>query len=137
MLHLDINRRTDFLVQKISEINPQRIITIALPFLSLHPTTALLSSVGTALYQLYSSSPTKEGDAWEKFVPVVASIGLSIIFPKGQMVLSGYFFFAEHGKALFTNVFEGRVREAGGSLLQISNHALYIASAHYGTPAWA
>ena len=127
------NRLPDFIFKSVANLNSQRIISLALPLLSLNPVTAQLSSIGIGLYQCHSmwmnkDAKTFSGYKWVDIALLASSIALSIYFPMIQLALSSGVFFLTHGYQLITK--DSRKQTA----LQMTQHAVHLASLYYRTP---
>src|SRR5690242_11630305 len=95
---INANRRSDFILKNFSDLNSQRIISIALPFLALNAKTSALSSVGVGLYQCYTlwnATPdqTTTGHKALDAALLVSSAALGYFFPLHQLLFSSGLFF--------------------------------------------
>ncbi len=116
---INVNKRPDFISKQFADLNAQRIISIALPFLSLHSKTARISSLAIGAYQFYSAN------TWSERALLVSSTALGHFCPLGQLALSS--------SAVLYKCYQDPELK---SLLQITSQAIHIASIYYGTPAW-
>jgi hypothetical protein len=132
---INSNNRSDFIFKSFSDLNGQRIISIALPFLALNSKTAALSSVGVGFYQCYTlwkTTPDKTttGRKWADAVLLVSSAALGTLFPKCQLIFSSGVFFSTHlYKLLATD-------NRPTTVLQIIHQAIHLSSIYHKTPAW-
>ncbi len=129
---IDENKRSDFIFQSFSNLNGQRIVSIALPFLALNSKTAALSSFGVGFYQCYTlwnTTPDKTttGSKWGDAALLVTTATLGYFFPVHQLIFSNGVFFATHLYKLIIK------RE--NTALQIIHQAIHVSSIYYGTPA--
>ncbi|HEX4840283.1 MAG TPA: hypothetical protein VFU89_07585 [Rhabdochlamydiaceae bacterium] len=127
------NRLPDFIFKSVANLNSQRIISLALPLLSLNPITAQLSSIGIGLYQCHSMWMNKDaktftGYKWADTALLASSIALSFYFPMIQLAFSSGAFFLTHGYQLITK----KSKEL--TALQMAQHAVHLASLCYRTP---
>jgi gamma-glutamyl-gamma-aminobutyrate hydrolase PuuD/uncharacterized protein YjbI with pentapeptide repeats len=116
------------------ELNIQRILSIALPFLALNSTTARISSIGVGFYQCYTlwntpSSQMTMGYKWANGALLVSSTALGYFFPLHQLALSSGVFFGTHLYRLYAN------DNRSMTLLQIAQQTLHLSSLYYNTPA--
>ncbi len=116
---INANKRPDFISKQFADLNAQRIISIALPFLSLHSKTARISSLAIGAYQLYNAN------TWSDRALLVSSTALGYFCPLGQLALSS--------SAVLYKCYQDPELK---SLLQVTSQAIHIASIYYGTPAW-
>ncbi|HEX4838820.1 MAG TPA: hypothetical protein VFU89_00065, partial [Rhabdochlamydiaceae bacterium] len=127
------NRLPDFISKSVANLNSQRIISLALPLLSLNPITARVSSVGVGLYHCYSMWTNKDaktfsGSKWTDIALLASSIALSVYFPMLQLVFSSGVFFGTHVYKLLKEA------SPGLTALQMTQHAVHLASLYYRTP---
>lgn len=127
------NRLPDFISKSVANLNSPRIISLALPLLSLNPITAQVSSISVGLYHCYSmwtneNAKTFSGSKWADTVLFASSIALSVYFPMLQLAFSSGMFFGTHVYKL--------LKEDSPRLtaLQIAQHAVHLASLYYRTP---
>ncbi len=134
---IDSNNQCDKVIQSIAELNSQRVISILLPFLSLHSKTASAASHIARAYQLgsiwmgeASSRPTYDKSI--DTLKLAGSVATSILFPSGQLVYSSIILFLEQAQKFS----RGDRREKASSLYQIASQTVHLASIYYGTPKW-
>jgi len=132
---IDANKRSDFIFKNFSDLNAQRIISIALPFLALNSKTAAISSVGVGVYQCYTlwnTTPDKTttGRKWADAALLVSSAALGSLFPKHQLIFSNAVFFSTHLYKLLAS--DNRPT----TLLQIIHQAIHLSSIYHKTPVW-
>jgi hypothetical protein len=135
---INFNSRTDFILKEIQDLHPQRYILIALPFLALHPTTAMISCIGIGAHRCYSlwnapSSETMTGNKWTEGAFLVSIAVFGHFCPLTKLALSSAVFFWTHvGKLYHANGWYNK----SIVLLQIGSQATYVASTYYGTQAF-
>ena len=130
---INSNRLPDFISKSVANLNSQRIISLALPLLSLNPITARVSSVGVGLYQCYSMWTNKDvktfsGSKWADTALLASSITLSVFFPMLQLGFSSGVFFGTYVYKLL------KEDSPGLTALQMTQHAVHLASLYYRTP---
>ncbi|MGD0664965.1 MAG: hypothetical protein ABSA17_04465, partial [Rhabdochlamydiaceae bacterium] len=134
---INSNNQCDKVIQSIAELNSQRVISILLPFLSLHSKIASAASHIARAYQLgsiwmgeASSRPTYDKSI--DTLKLAGSVATSILFPSGQLLYSSIVFFIEQAQKFS----EGGNWDKAESLYQISSQIVHLASIYYGTPKW-
>src|ERR1700681_922647 len=87
---IEPNNRLNLIIKSFADLNSQRIVIIALPFLALNPTTALLSSIGYQGYTLWNTTAdqTTTGNKWTEAALLVGDKALKVLFPVPHLVLS-------------------------------------------------
>ncbi len=135
---VDINNIPNYIFKAFAELNTQRVVVIALPFLALHSKTAMVSSIGIGCYQVYTlwtTTPDKTttGNKWTEAALLTSTTALSYFFPGAQFILSNGVSFAVHSYRL---VKDDSWQKRGKTLYQIAQQAIYISSINYGTSGW-
>lgn len=115
---------SNYIAGQFSEMGRDRLVKVALPFLSLNKTTASLSSIGFSAYELYHS-----GDILD-----VTSVAFGILFPKEKFVLTTAKFSVDQLEKLQNHFNNYEWEECATILLQIAQKALYVTSYFYQTP---
>ncbi len=133
--NIDLNKRTDFIIQSFGAINPHKIVTFALPFLSLNRTASIGASIGLGIYEC-SVHPSAPRGHWVQIALTVSSAALSIFCPTGQLLLSNTLFVLAHTNHFIDHLKQRKWQECGIICLKIMHQAVYLASIYYGTPAW-
>lgn len=133
-----LNNRPNLILKSFADLNAQRIVLIALPFLAFNPTTALVSAIGIGCYQGYTlwtstADKTTTGNKWTEAALLVSSTALSYFCPLAQVVLSNGVSFAVSGYRLWT---ADNWLNRGQILLQVSHQSVHLASMYYGTAGW-
>ncbi len=143
-IKLNLNRRSDFIIQKVGTFDASRLLSIALPFASLNATTSKVASIGALGYQCYtifqqkddSSSPDKTIGKWPQLALLASSVAFGIFCPTGQLVFSSGAFFLTHTIQLKSQLQQREWKQSGKTVLQIAHQAIHLASVYYGTPAY-
>lgn len=139
---IDSNRRADPVLNKTNYVSSEtikRVVSLALPFVSLNPKTGSIVSVGmgihhswnilTDLAQCYRERNWGEcGKHAFLLTVVVSSTGLAIIFPIGQFVITNSFQCATHMYHLARHLSQREWKEAGKDTLRLLHVSIYIAS---------
>jgi gamma-glutamyl-gamma-aminobutyrate hydrolase PuuD/uncharacterized protein YjbI with pentapeptide repeats len=139
MTHIvDFNNVSNYALKSFAELNTQRVVMIALPFLALNSKTAMISGIGIGCYQFYSllrttADKTTTGNKWTEGALLASSTVLSYFFPGAQFILSNGVSFAVHTYQL---VYADSWQKQGKTVYQIAQQAIYISSIYYGTAAW-
>ena len=135
---IDLNNRPNLILKSFADLNAQRVVLIALPFLALNPTTALVSSLGISFYQgitlwTTTADKTTTGNKWTEAALLISSTALSYFCPLAQLVLSNGVSFASSSYRLWT---AESWQNRGQILLQVSHQSIHLASLYYGTAGW-
>lgn len=131
----NVNNRSDFLYKKIHELNPQRYISVVLPFLAFHPTTALISSIGIGVHRCYIlwQAPTSESpleNPWINGATLISIAALGHFYPLTKLALSSTLMLGTHAHQLYHA--KGCYKKSV-VLFQLTSQAIYVASVYYGT----
>lgn len=133
----DLNKRADLILRNFSPNISERIVSIALPFLSLNSTTASLASAGIGAYESYhlfqKVRENKDATSLARLVIVVSSTVLGIVSPLGQFIVSNSVMLVVHINELFQN--KGWVKKVQ-AILKIADQAIHVGSIYYGSPRW-
>jgi putative glutamine amidotransferase len=134
---LDLNRRVDLILRNFSPNTSERIVSIALPFLSLNSKTAFWASAGMGAYESYhllqKASQNKDTTSFFRFALVFSSTVLSIVSPIGQLIASNGVMLVVHISELFQN--KSWVKKAQ-VIFKITDQMIHIGSIYYGSPRW-
>jgi gamma-glutamyl-gamma-aminobutyrate hydrolase PuuD len=135
---VEVNNRPNLILKSFADLNSQRIVLIALPFLAFNPTTALVSAIGVGCYQGYTlwnttADKTTTGNKWTQAALLVSSTALSYFCPVAQLVLSNGVSFGSSSYRLWK---ANNWQKWGKILFQMTSQSVHMASMYYGTPAW-
>jgi gamma-glutamyl-gamma-aminobutyrate hydrolase PuuD len=120
-----------------SDLNLQRVITIALPFLALHSKTAPYTAVGAGLYQCYTlwstyDSKMTTGNKFTETALLASSTVLGYLFPTAQLAISSVACFINQCPQLIKQ--DSSWQERCDALLKISHQTVHLMSSRYQTP---
>lgn len=134
---LDLNKRVDLILRNFSPNTSERIISIALPFLSLNPTTAKWTSAGIAAHEIYhllqKVRENRDTASLTRFALVFSSTVLGIVSPISQLIVSNGVMLVVHINELFQN--KNWLKKAQ-AILKIADQVIHIGSIYYGSPRW-
>jgi hypothetical protein len=134
---INLNNQCGNVIQSFAELNSQRVISIVLPFLSLHSKTASAASYIARTYQLCSiwMEDSASKPIYNKFIDTLklaGSVGAGIFCPSAQLLYSSVVFFLEQAQKFQ----KGGNWDKAASLYQIASQIVHLASIYYGTPKW-
>jgi len=149
-LAINQNRRVNPILGDTTRIRPetlQRVVEIALPFISLHAQGQLVVSLGIGSFQAWGhiAAAKKHYDHGNRLqtaqeagqlIVVVSSVALSILFPVGQFVLSQTYVVATRCYSLAGHLYRLEGRAAIQDIAALAHTAIHAASMWYATPAW-
>ncbi len=127
MILIDPNKRPNF---SFAGLDIHRTVTIALPFITLHPQAAIFTSIGVGCCQGYSlwTQPSKEGK-WKEAAWLVSSAAMSCFLPKYQPLLSSL--------RLVGQLIEDKTwQDRSKTVCRIVHQAIYFLSLYQKTPIW-
>lgn len=125
--------------KSIAEKTVERIVAIAVPFLSLNPISGLITSATLGLHHTYvilTELPElcKQGE-WASFakrlallVVILASTACLLFFPIGHFLISNVFGAVTGIYELISHLRMGEWKEAGFTAMQLGLQAVFIAS---------
>ncbi len=129
---INANNRVNYILERFSDLNSQRIISIALPFLALHSKTAPISGAVIGLSQCYTLYHSKSNAKLKEGALLISNVAFGYFCPVGQLALSNLMLLASNLQRLGNA--ENR-QEQGAILLQLMSQAIHVSSLYYGTPA--
>ena len=150
VLHVDPNRRVDPLFgdsKQIKHESIQRVVAIALPFLSLHSRGQILVSIGMGGCQIWTHLSAAKthcaGQAWRamgvsliRVTVAVSCLGLTILFPLVQFVVSNGYLLISRSGSLVLHLSKKQWRGASENVLALVHCAIHVASVWYGGAGW-
>jgi gamma-glutamyl-gamma-aminobutyrate hydrolase PuuD/uncharacterized protein YjbI with pentapeptide repeats len=144
---VDPNERLNPVLQGVKVLDNkkvQRVIDVALPFLSLYQPTALISSVAlssissvkiiTNLPQSFRTDTIKGLKELALLTFTIATLALSILMPPVNTLVSQAYSVAVQVDRLARAIIKGDVREALEASANIAISAIYVASVITGAP---